>query len=221
MPDPSLPHGASGRADDGRFILSRLTSRMTSVSDSSDPPLIAYALAEADINQERDRDEHYLTAINPGSFGASVVVEDGASSGGGFRRSFGGWSVAGDERKRAREAVLVPMEPLKSNDMSLLRLTLEHNSRSKFRSLIGRFRISFTEDPRVREQLVPLAETHWRSIGPFPAPTVAAAHVMPFGPEKDLEEPNWKKKHSQPVLPEKKAEEKKAIEAATTPVALN
>ncbi|MCK5941779.1 MAG: DUF1549 domain-containing protein, partial [Planctomycetes bacterium] len=50
LPDPTMPHGASGRADDGRFILSRLTSRMTSVSDSSDPPLIAYALAEADIN---------------------------------------------------------------------------------------------------------------------------------------------------------------------------
>ncbi|MFN3242623.1 MAG: DUF1553 domain-containing protein [Planctomycetota bacterium] len=202
LPDPSMPHGASGRADDGRFILSRLTSRMTSVSDSSDPPLIAYALAEADINQKRDRDEHYLTAINPGSFGASVAVEDDSGSGG-FRRSFGGWSIAGDERKQAREAVLIPIEPLDSNAMSLLRLTLEHNSRNKFRSLIGRFRVSFTEDPRVREQLVPLAETHWRSIGPFPAPSVAAAHALPFGPEKDLKEPNWKKKHNQPILPKK------------------
>jgi len=201
LPDPTMPHGASGRADDGRFILSRLTSRMTSVSDSSDPPLIAYALAEADINQKRDRDEHYLTAINPGSFGASIAVE--SSSGGGFGRSFGGWSIAGEERKQKREAVLIPIEPLKSNAMSLLRLTLEHNSRNKFRSLIGRFRVSFTEDPRVRDQLVPLAETHWRSIGPFPAPSVAAAHAMPFGPEKDLEKPNWKKKHNQPILPKK------------------
>ena len=56
LPDPSLPDGASGRADDGRFILSKLTSHLTSVSDSSDPPLIAYATAQADINQERDRD---------------------------------------------------------------------------------------------------------------------------------------------------------------------
>ncbi|MGC6488000.1 MAG: PSD1 and planctomycete cytochrome C domain-containing protein, partial [Planctomycetota bacterium] len=226
LPDPSLPHGASGRADDGRFILSRLTSRLTSVSDSSDPPLIAYALAEADVNQERDRDEHYLTAINPGSFGASVVVDDGSSSG--FRRSFGGWSISGEERKQPREAVLIPIEPLDANDMSLLRLTLEHNSRSKFRSLIGRFRVSFTEDPRVREQLLPLAQTHWRSIGPFPATSVAAAHVLPFGPEKDLERPNWKKKHTQPTLPDKKkeAEPKKEApagknagkKASTTPV---
>ena len=65
--------------------------------------------------------------------------------------------------------MLVPVEALKSNTMSILRLTLEHNSSNKFKSLIGRFRVSFTEDPRVREQLVPLAKSNWRSIGPFPA----------------------------------------------------
>ncbi len=212
LPDPSMPEGASGRADDGRFILSKLSARLTSVSDSSDPPLISYALAEADINQERDRDEHYLTAINPGSFRACIAVEDDSSSGNNTsssRRSFGGWSIAGDARKQPREAVLIPIDPLKSNAMSILRLTLEHNSRSKFRSLIGRFRVSITDDPRVREQLVPLAATHWRAIGPFPATTVAAAHAQAFGPESDLEEPNWKKKHNQPILPKKEESPKK------------
>ncbi len=205
LPDPSLPKGSSGRADDGRFILSKLTTHLTSVSDSSDPPLIAYAALEADINQERDADEHYLTAINPGSFAGAVALETGSSSqGGGFgRRGRGGWSITGDERKQARHAVLVPNEPLKSNAMSILRLTLEHNSRRKFKSLIGRFRVSFTEDSRIREQLVPLAKSNWRSIGPFPAATTAAAFATEFGPEKDkgLEKPLWKKKHNQPILP--------------------
>jgi hypothetical protein len=201
LPDPSMPDGASGRADDGRFILSKLGARLTSVSDSSDPPLVSYALAQADINQERDRDEHYLTAINPGSFRTCVAVEDSSASSGGFRRSFGGWSIAGEARKQPRQAVLIPVDPLKSNAMSILRLTLEHSSRSKFRSLIGRFRVSVTEDPRVREQLLPLAATHWRTIGPFPAKTVAGAHAQTFGPESDLEDPNWKKKHNQPILP--------------------
>ncbi|MFT4515119.1 MAG: mono/diheme cytochrome c family protein [Planctomycetota bacterium] len=205
LPDPSLPKGSSGRADDGRFILSKLTTHLTSVSDSSDPPLIAYAALEADINQERDSEEHYLTAINPGSFAGSVALETGSSSqGGGFgRRGRGGWSIAGDERKQARHAVLVPNKPLKSNAMSILRLTLEHNSRSKFKSLIGRFRVSFTEDSRIRDQLVPLAKSNWRSIGPFPAQTTAAAFATEFGPEKDkaLVKPLWKKKHNQPILP--------------------
>tara|TARA_R110002072_G_scaffold67163_3_gene165108 strand:- start:118036 stop:122388 length:4353 start_codon:yes stop_codon:yes gene_type:complete len=203
LPDPSLPEGASGRADDGRFILSKLTTHLTSVSDSSDPPLISYAALEADINQKRNADEHYLTAINPGAFAGAVALETGSSSqGGGFsRRGRGGWSIAGDERKQARHAVLVPSEPLKSNAMSILRLTLEHNSRDKFKSLIGRFRVSLTEDPRIREQLVPLAKSNWRSIGPFPAATTAAAFATEFGPEKDkgLVKPLWKKKHNQPV----------------------
>jgi len=201
LPDESLPEGASGRADDGRFILSKLSSHLTSVSDSKDPPLIAYAAAMADINQERDRDEHYLTAINPGSFEASIAIESSTGSSGGGRRSSGGWSIAGDERKQTREAVLVPHETLKSNAMSILRLQLEHNSRSKFKSLIGRFRISITEDPRIREHLVPLAKSNWRTIGPFPAKSTAEAFATAFGPEKHLKKAQWKKKHSQPIVP--------------------
>lgn len=211
LPDPSLPEGASGRADDGRFILSALTTHLTSVSDSSDPPLIAYAAAESDINQERNQDEHYLTAIEPGSFAASIALESSSDSKGGFSsRSYGGWSIAGEERKQARHAVLVPTEPLKSNAMSLLRLTLEQHSSNKFKSLIGRFRVSFTEDPRIREQLVPLANSNWRSIGPFPAPSTAEAFATEFGPEKDqgLEKPQWKKKFTQPILPEPVAAKK-------------
>ena len=214
LPDPSLPEGASGRADDGRFILSQLTSHLTSVSESSDPPLIAYAAAEADINQENDDDEHYLTAIEPGSFAACVALETENDKQGGFgRRSFGGWSIAGDARKQAREAVLVPVEALKSNTMSILRLTLEHNSSNKFKSLIGRFRVSFTEDPRVREQLVPLAKSNWRSIGPFPAASANEAFATVFGPEQELEKPLWKKKHDQPILPEAPAKQAAAAGA--------
>jgi len=214
LPDPSLPEGASGRADDGRFILSKLTSHLTSVSDSSDPPLIAYATAQADINQERDRDEHYLTAINPGSFEASIALE--SSTGSSSRRGRGGWSIAGDERKQPREAVLIPQEPLKANAMSILRLTLEHNSRSKFKSLIGRFRISITDDPRIREQLVPLAKSNWRTIGPFPAKTTAEAFATEFGPEKELKQALWKKKHNQPILPEDKPAKKPTSKPSAT-----
>ncbi|MEZ6038256.1 MAG: PSD1 and planctomycete cytochrome C domain-containing protein [Planctomycetota bacterium] len=211
LPDPSMPHGASGRADDGRFILSKLALRLVSVADSSDAPLVEFAVAAADVNQERDRDQHYLTAIEPGSIESAIAVDgDGKGGGGGFGRFFGGgWSIAGDERLEAREAVLVPVEPLVTNGTSLLRLSLEHDGSGKFRSALGRFRISFTEDPRLREQLVPIAEGHWHAIGPFHAESVDKAFAEAFGPEQDLEAPSLRKKHEQPVLEEKKETPKK------------
>ena len=199
LPDPTMPLGASGRADDGRFILSSLETRLASVADSSDPPLIAYALAAADVNQKEDEDEHYLTAITPGSIAGSIAIESADGKSGGMR--FGGWSIAGDERKEPREAILVPIEPLEANDTSILRLTLHHGSANKFKSLIGRFRVSFTEDARARTQLVPVSPSLWRVIGPFPAANADAAFSTAFDLEKDLAAAEWKKKYDQPILP--------------------
>ncbi len=206
LPDPSLPHGASGRADDGRFVLPRRASRLRSSAARGAPPLISYAVAAADVNQERDEDAHYLTAIEPGAIAGAIAVGD-AKSGGFQEFDFGGrgWTIAGEARKERHEAVLVPIEPLDANDTSILRIRLEQDGSGKFRSTIGRFRISYTDDPRVRAQLVPLAKSHWRSIGPFPAASVGDAFAQPFGPESDLETPSWKKKHEQPVLPEPRA----------------
>lgn len=218
LPDPSLPHGASGRADDGRFILQSLQARLASTADSSDPPLIAYALAAADVNQKRDEEEHYLTAIEPGSFAGSIAIGDGDEDGGGGGFRFGGgWSIAGDERKEPREAILIPIETLDANDTSILRLTLHQSSRSKFKSMIGRFRVSFTEDPRVRTQLVAVSPSLWRALGPFPAVSVDAAFATAFPVEKDLTTAEWKKKYDQPILP--KPEAKPAEGKATKPSA--
>ena len=203
LPDPTMPLGASGRADDGRFILSSLETRLASVADSSDPPLIAYALAAADVNQKEDEDEHYLTAITPGSIAGSIAIESADGKSAGMR--FGGWSIAGDERKEPREAILVPIEPLEANDTSILRLTLHHGSASKFKSLIGRFRVSFTEDARARTQLVPVSPSLWRVIGPFPAANAEAAFSTAFDLEKDLTTAEWKKKYDQPILPKPEA----------------
>jgi hypothetical protein len=204
MPDPSLPHGASGRADDGRFILSGLEVRLQSVADSSDPPRVVFALAQPDITQERDEDEHYLTAIEPGSLSSSIVVGEGAK-GGGFRGG-GGWSIAGDARKETRQALLIPIEPLVTNETSILRLTLTHGSSNKFKSLIGRFRFSSTDDTRLRTWLLPLQPSLWRTLGPFPAADVEAAFATAFAPEKDFATAQWKKKYEQPVVEAPKAE---------------
>jgi hypothetical protein len=203
LPDPSLPHGASGRADDGRFILDRLEASLASVADSSDAPPIVWALAQADIEQDRDEDEHYLTAIEPGSIAESVGLPDAGGGGGGFGgfRFGSGWSVAGDERKEPREAVLIPLEPLVCNETTLLRLSLRHDGSGKFKSTIGRFRVSIGEDPRVRTLLLPVQPTPWQALGPFAAADVDAAHATAFAPEADFATAQWKKKYDPPVVP--------------------
>jgi Protein of unknown function (DUF1553)/Protein of unknown function (DUF1549)/Planctomycete cytochrome C len=209
LPDPSMPHGASGRADDGRFILAKVEARLASVADSRDPPAIEFAIAQADVNQKSDEDEHYLTAIEPGSIGGAVGIveerdgdeEDSFKFGRG-----GGWTVAGDERKEPREAVLIPSEPLVCNETTLLRVSLTMGSPEKFRSLIGRFRISCGEEARVRTLLLPLQTSTWQALGPFAATDVDTALATAFAPETDLATAQWKKKYEAPKLP--KAEPK-------------
>src|SRR4029077_5820809 len=103
--------------------------------------------------------------------------------GGGFR---GGWTIVGEERKKPHEAILVPLEPLDTNDASVLRIALHQAAGFPFKSLIGRFRISYTEDDRVREIMLPAQSKLWSSIGPFPATDAAKSFETVFEPEKDI-----------------------------------
>ncbi|MFN9845528.1 MAG: DUF1553 domain-containing protein [Planctomycetota bacterium] len=205
LPDPSLPHGASGRADDGRFILGKVEARLCSVAESSDPPPIVFALAQADVNQKPDEDEHYLTAIAPGPVAGAVGIAEERDGDEDedlmFGFGFGGWTVAGDERKQPREAVLIPSEPLVCNENTLLRVSLTMGSAAKFKSLLGRFRVTATDEPRVRTLLLPLQPSTWQALGPFPAADVDAAFAAAFAPEQDLATAQWKKKYDQPALP--------------------
>ena len=213
LPDPSLPHSASGRADDGRFILGKVEARLASVADSSDPPPIVFAVAQADVNQKSDEDEHYLTAIEPGSIGAAVgiVEERDGDDDETFKFGFGGgWTVAGDERKEPREAVLIPNEPLVCNETTLLRVSLSMGSSAKFKSLIGRFRISCSEEARVRSLLLPLQTSTWQALGPFAAADVDSALATAFAPESDFATAQWKKKYEAPKLPKPEPKPAKA-----------
>src|SRR5262249_29152271 len=78
-------------------------------------------------------------------------------------------------------------DPIETNDASVLRLSLHQlGGRSKFKSLIGRFRISYTEDTRLREQLMPAQTKLWSVIGPFPAADAQRTYTTVFDPEKDI-----------------------------------
>ena len=53
--------------------------------------------------------------------------------------------------------------------------SLHQSAGFKFKSLIGRFRISYTEEDHIRELLLPAQTKLWSSIGPFPAEDVTKA----------------------------------------------
>ncbi len=201
LPDPSQPHGALGRAADGRFSLSAIEVRHTTIADSQDPPLVYMSRAEADINQ-KPKEDSFAFDMFPGAV-ESVIVIDPIGPGGGGRG--GSWSIVGDERKRPHEAVFLPLEPIETNEASVLRVSLHHLGDFRFRSLIGRFRISYAEDDRVRQILLPAQTKLWSSVGPFPAEDAAKAYSTVFEPEKDIKTGpvDVKKRYEKVVLPPK------------------
>ncbi len=197
LPDPDLPGGGSGRGKDGRFILSQLKVRVATLSDAQDPPLVHVVKAEADINQEAPK-EGFSFSEYPGDVADSIVIDDSSPSAG--RRFGGGWSLIGDGRKEPHEAVILPIEPLDLNTVSILRISLAHTSRP-YKTLIGRFRISCTDDESIRDRLLPVAPGLWSSLGPFPAKDLTTAHATEFGPEKELSKGiDLKKTYIQPVV---------------------
>ena len=200
MPDDSAREKALGRASDGRFTLSAIEIRNTTFSESQEPPLVYVSRAEADINQE-PKEDPAAHDMMPGTIESAIVVEpmDGAASG---NRPFGGWSIVDDERRKPHEAIFLPLEPIATNEASMLRFSLHQMSPIKFKSLIARFRISYTEDERIRELMLPAYSKLWNSIGPFPAQDVLKAYATAFEPEKDLtSEPlDLKKSYTKVVL---------------------
>jgi hypothetical protein len=200
LPDERQPEKGLGRASDGRFTLSAIEIRNTTLSESQDPPLVYVSRADADLNQKPKEDPAAYEAM-PGTIDSAIVTES-AGAGNQPQGSGGGWRIVDDEAKKPHEAVFLPLEPLETNEASVLRLALHHSGGFKFKSLIGRFRISYTEDKRIRELLLPAQTKLWSSLGPFPAEDVTKAFSTAFEPEKDINtEPLDLKKSYQKVVP--------------------
>jgi hypothetical protein len=200
LPDDSMPEKGLGRASDGRFVLSAIEIRNTTFSESSEPPLVYVSRAEADINQKR-KEEPTVNDMMPGPIESAVVIEP-VGSGQSEGRMFGGWSIVDDERKKPHEAIFLPLEPLDTNEASVIRISLHHTPTFKFKTLIGRFRLSYTQDDRIRELMLSAQPKLWSSIGPFPAQDVAKAYATAFELEKDIKsEPlDLKKSYTKPVV---------------------
>ena len=200
LPDPAT--GSLGRASDGRFALSALELRLSSLSESEEPPLVLFSAAQADLNQKQ-KEEPKSYDMYPSPVDSAIVSEPYAAEGKQEFYRTRGWCIVDDELKRPHEAVLVPMEALETNEASVLRLALHQVSTQKFKSLIARFRIRYTEDPRVREQLLPVQGKLWSALGPFAAEDTDKAFTTAFAPEKELgaKPLDLKKNYDKVVLP--------------------
>ncbi len=84
LPDDSAPEKALGRASDGRFTLSTIEIRNTTISESQEPPLVYVSRAEADINQKLKEDPGPNDMV-PGPIESAIVVEP--VGGGGIRKA--------------------------------------------------------------------------------------------------------------------------------------
>ena len=202
LPDDTNPEKGLGRASDGRFILSTVEIRNTTFSESQEPPLVYISRADADINQKLKEEPAPYDMI-PGTIESAIVIEPVGAVGAFGSRSYGGWSIVDDERKKPHDAIFLPLEPLATNAASVVRFSLHHTSAHKFKSLIGRFRISYTQDDRIRELMLPAQSKLWSSIGPFPAEDVTKAYATAFEPEKDIKNQplDLKKSYTKLVLP--------------------
>ena len=64
----------------------------------------------------------------PGTIESAIVIEPVGSGGASGSRSYGGWSIVDDERKKPHEAIFLPLEPLATNEASVLRFSLHQTS---------------------------------------------------------------------------------------------
>jgi hypothetical protein len=139
LPDPSLPGGGSGRSDGGNFVLSRFSITATAAAaekEKAKPRDVALSRAWADFSP-------------PGYLITSVLAPKANAA--------TGWSLGGRSTK-PHVAVFVAAKPLENgpNDAIVFRLEQAYRNAN---NLIGRFRLSVTDDPKAGQRYAVPFET--------------------------------------------------------------
>lgn len=133
LPDSSLPGGGPGRADNGNFVLTGLGVQYHRAPQGKPQP-IALDNATATFEQPDDSKKTKFSALS-----AASVLEDG-------KETPWGWAVA-PETGKAHHAVFETILDVSSGPDAVLAVTLEQNFPAA-RHVLGRFRISVTDEPR-------------------------------------------------------------------------
>jgi hypothetical protein len=160
LPDPSLPRGGVGRADNANFVLSGITLEVAA-RDSLEHRRVALAAAYADYSQP----DHPVASVLD-----TASAEDG-------------WGVHGDETA-AHQATFELAEPLDLAPYgggATMRVVLSFDSPFE-RHALGRFRLSAST-----AAVPPARAFPWFQAGPFPAASAEEAYATDFGPESAID----------------------------------
>lgn len=163
LPDPSLPHGGTARADDGQFSLSEIEAELRTTDSEAKPLELRFTQALADAQQA----EH----------GPGRAID---------RKADTGWAVGREAAQSPRTALFLLEQPVTIVEGATLRVRLKFETDKAGRAL-GRFRLSAAQGEDLVHHLTPFRFEPWQLIGPFKTAGLAAGLAEAYPPELGLE----------------------------------
>ena len=156
----SSPSARTGRAGNGNAVMSGFEAEITPASAPTEWTPIRLVRAWAD--HEPDPTFPIANAL------------DGKTE--------TGWAAGASNREGGRQAIFLASAPFGSEDGSLLRVRLKHESPHK-QHQFGRIRLKTTTAPTLGAMSAGVSLEAWHSVGPFPAHSGAVAFHEAFAPE--------------------------------------
>jgi hypothetical protein len=163
LEDPSLPHGRTGRADNGNAVLTGVVATATSLADPARSRELRFEWAWADFEQENG-DYRVVNALDP---------DDSL-----------GWAVGAHVRPGRRVALLLAAEPFGFEGGTELAVKLQYRSVYPQHAL-GRVRVRIASVDDATVERLPAAGGGWHHAGPFDG-TRDDLFDAEHGPETEL-----------------------------------
>jgi hypothetical protein len=156
----SLPSGRTGRAGNGNAVMTGFEAEIASADAPTEWAPIRLVRAWADYEQDS-------------KFAVANALDGKTDT---------GWAAGSVNRDGGRQAIFLAAAPFGSEDGSLLRVRLKHESESA-KHQFGRIRVKTTTAASVAAMSAAVSQDTWHSVGPFPAHTGSVAFHEAFAPE--------------------------------------
>ncbi|MEO2006529.1 MAG: DUF1553 domain-containing protein, partial [Candidatus Poribacteria bacterium] len=156
----SLPSSRAGRAPNGNAVMTGFEAELALASAPTEWTPIRLVRAWADYEQDD-------------KFPVANALDGKTDT---------GWSVGATNHDGGRQAIFLAAEPFGSEEGSILRVRLKHESEHK-QHQFGHIRVKTTTAPTVAAMGAGLSLDTWHSVGPFPAHSGSVAFHEAFAPE--------------------------------------
>jgi len=163
LPDPSLPAGRVGRAENGNAVLTGITVAAQRLDEPGRREDVPIGWAWADFEQAN------------GDFKVVNVLGAGDAT---------GWAVDAHNREGPRAALFLSDRPFGFAGGTELRVRLEHLSMYP-RHTLGRVRLRVARATEALVERLPIAVGTWHVAGPFRGESPKDVYDRAFGPESD------------------------------------